>query len=155
MGRVNVNTAPYFVLGQLPWMQYEDLTSFEKAQAVVSDRNANGAYESTADLMRVEVLGNLAWDGPNQNWYGDDPRGPDVDLKPDLALDDFEERDLIFARISDLTTVRSDVFTAYILVRIGLDGPQKRMMAILDRSEVTPEGGSVRVVALHPVANPR
>ncbi len=155
MGRINVNTAPWFVLGQLPWMRYEDQVPFERAKAVVADRNANGPYTSTADLMRVATLGNLALDGPNQNWYEDDPRGPDVDLVPDTALNDLEERDLIFQRISNLTTVRSDVFTAYILVRIGVDGPQRRMMAILNRSDVTPEGGQVRIVALQPVADPR
>ncbi len=155
MGRINVNTAPWFVLGQLPWIQYEDSVTFEKARAIVNDRNAKGAYESTADLMRVESLGNLTLDGPKQNWHDDTPRGPDLDAVPDTALDDFEERDLIFRRISDLVTVRSDVFTAYILVRLGLDGPQKRVMALLDRSEVTPEGGQVRVRALHPVPDPR
>ena len=73
----------------------------------------------------------------------------------DGAEDDFEERDVIFARISNLVTVRSDVFTAYILVRIGADGPQKRVMAILDRSDVYLGYGRVRVVALHPVPDPR
>lgn len=155
MGRININTAPWFVLAQLPWMQYEDVLAYEKAQAIVDYRDANVPYQSTASLMQVEALGNLAFDGPKQNWHGDTPRGPDLDLVPDNAMDDFEERDLLFRRISDLVTVRSDVFTAYILVRIGVDGPQKRMMAILDRSAVTPAGGKVRVIALHPVPDPR
>ena len=73
----------------------------------------------------------------------------------DGAPDDFEERDLIFSRISNLVTVRSDVFTAYILVRIGADGPQKRVMAILDRSNVYSGNDKVRIVALHPVPDPR
>jgi hypothetical protein len=81
------------------------------------------------------------------------------DLTPgtggDGAPDDFEERDVIFARISNLVTVRSDVFTAYILVRIGTDGPQKRVMAILDRSNVYSGDGKVRIIALHPVPDPR
>lgn len=155
MGRINVNTAPSFVLGQLPWMQYEDQTPLEKARALVDYRNTNGAYESIAGLMRVPAMWQLASDGPERNWFGDTPKGPDLDQTPDTALDDFEERDLIFQRISNLVTVRSDVFTAYILVRIGTDGPQRRMLAILDRSGVTPYGGDVRIVALHPVANPR
>lgn len=154
MGRININTAPWFVLGQLPWMQYGDTVPFERAQAIVAYRDAYGPYTSTADLMRVEAMHSLAYDGL-QNWFEDTPRGPDLGLVPDMALDDFEERDLIFQRISNLVTVRSDVFTAYILVRIGLDGPQRRMIAILDRSAVTPDGGQVRIVALHPVANPR
>ena len=154
MGRININTAPSFVLGQLPWMQYEDQTPLERAEAIVADRNLKGAYESSADLMRVSAMWQLASDA-EENWFGDSPKGPDLDLTPDMALDDFEERDLIFQRISDLVTVRSDVFTAYILVRIGTDGPQRRVLAILDRSGVTPSGGDVRIVALHPVADPR
>jgi hypothetical protein len=78
------------------------------------------------------------------------------DLTPgDGAENDFEERDLIFSRISNIVTVRSDVFTAYILVRIGADGPQKRVLAILDRSQVTSPSDKVRILALHPVPDPR
>ena len=43
---------------------------------------------------------------------------------------------MLFTRVSDLVTVR-DVFTAYILVRIGVNGPQKQVMAILDRSQTS------------------
>jgi hypothetical protein len=78
------------------------------------------------------------------------------DLTPgDGAISDFEERDVIFSRISNIVTVRSDVFSAYILVRIGADGPQKRVLAILDRSQVTSPGGKVRILALHTVPDPR
>jgi hypothetical protein len=81
----------------------------------------------------------------------------------DGAAHDFEERDLILARVSNLVSVRSDVFTAYILVRIGVDGPQKRVIAILDRSDVYPvpgvpgggASGRVKVRAVHPVPDPR
>ncbi|GAG84851.1 unnamed protein product, partial [marine sediment metagenome] len=79
---------------------------------------------------------------------------PDL-TRDDGAADDFEERDLIFARISDLVTVRSDVFTAYILVRIGADGPQKRVVAILDRSNVYSPSDKVKIHALHQVPDPR
>ncbi|MGD8787559.1 MAG: hypothetical protein PVJ60_09065, partial [Phycisphaerales bacterium] len=71
------------------------------------------------------------------------------------VTDDFEERDVIFARISNLITVRSDVFTAYILVRIGVDGPQRRVMAIFDRSQVNSPGDRVKILALHPVPDTR
>jgi hypothetical protein len=77
------------------------------------------------------------------------------DLVGDTAVDDFEERDVIFSRISNLVTVRSDVFTAYILVRIGTNGPQRRVIAILDRSNVRSIGDKVRIIALHPVPNPQ
>jgi hypothetical protein len=90
------------------------------------------------------------------DWPGfPDLTTPDGPNPSDVAIDDFEERDVIFARISNLVTVRSDVFTAYILVRIGRDGPQKRVMAILDRSNVRSPTDKVRVIAIHPVPDPR
>ena len=94
---------------------------------------------------------------PEMYYYADDPAPSGFpDLTPtDGAGDDFEERDVIFSRISNLVTVRSDVFTAYILVRIGRDGPQKRVIAILDRSGVDSPDDKVRIIALHPVPDPR
>jgi hypothetical protein len=146
-GRINVNTAPWFVIAQLPWMQPEI------AQAIVAYRDTIArAFESTGALMQV----------PEMGYYAESPAYQSVDLDgyPDLtpsdgAISDFEERDVIFSRISNIITVRSDVFTAYILVRIGADGPQKRVLAILDRSLVTSPGGKVRILALHPVPDPR
>jgi hypothetical protein len=146
-GRINVNTAPWFVIAQLPWMEPAI------ARAVVQYReNVGGAFESTSSMLRV----------PEMGYYAYDPAHATVDLDrfPDLtpsdgAIDDFEELDVIFSRISNLATVRSDVFTAYILVRIGTDGPQKRVVAILDRSEVTSSADKVRVRTVHPVPDPR
>lgn len=71
-----------------------------------------------------------------------------------MITNDFEERDWVINRLANIFTVRSDVFTAYILVRVGRDGPQRRMMAIYDRSRVwTPEDRPQMI--LHPVADPR
>jgi len=146
-GRININTAPAFVIAQLPWMR--DAI----ARAIIWHRDTiAGAFESTGALMQVSAMGYYAYD-PNY-------ASVDLDGYPDLtrsdgAVSDFEERDVIFSRISNIVTVRSDVFTAYILVRIGADGPQKRVLAILDRSRVTSPGGKVRVLALHPVPDPR
>ena len=146
-GRVNINTAPSFVIAQLPWME------LQIAQAIVTYRDAIArAFESTAALMQVPAMG----------YYALDPAYAAVDLDrlPDLtpsdgAVGDFEQRDVIFARISNIVTVRSDVFSAYILVRIGADGPQKRVLAILDRSQVTSPADKVRIVALQSVPDPR
>jgi hypothetical protein len=123
------------------------------AQAIVAYRDTvAGAFENIGELLQV----------PGMGYYANDPIYATVDLNsfPDLtpndgAISDFEERDVIFSRISNIVTVRSDVFTAYILVRIGADGPQKRVLAILDRSQVTSPGGKVRILALHPVPDPR
>jgi len=145
-GRINVNTAPWFVIAQLPWM------SPAIAQAIVAYRDTEGGFESTGELMQVPAMG----------YYAYDPlySALDLDRFPDLtpddgAVSDFEERDVIFSRISNLVTVRSDVFTAYILVRIGVDGPQRRVIAILDRSQVSSPSDRVKIVALHPVSDPR
>jgi hypothetical protein len=170
-GRVNINTAPWFVLAQLPWVARRGgIPDFSLAQAIVayrdkssisggpnySGRSGEPGFRSIGELNRVVAGGN--------NYRIDSYALDSADLTgfPDLttldhplggAPDDFEERDVIFARISNLVTVRSDVFTAYILVRIGRNGPQKRVMAILDRSN--PLGGKIRVIALHPVPDPR
>jgi len=208
-GRININTAPWFVIAQLPWV------SPQLAQAIVAYRDklklwdgvvvdysddrdrgrtrgrARGMWElvdqppppilvrETLGFANVGELINVTHDLAGggvfyDQWYDirrygrdtEDQGGfPDLTTNPprtgiDGAPDDFEERDLIFARISNLVTVRSDVFTAYILVRIGADGPQKRVIAILDRSDVYPDGkggviGKVKVRAVQPVPDPR
>ena len=188
-GRININTAPWFVIKQLPWV---GLTSGggdtdNLAQAIVAWRDklnlvspltptapnysgptgrsdATGlteisedeGFRSIGELLQVINTGALEFDirkyldGVNND---DTPVSPDYSL--DITDDDFEERDIIFQRISNLVTVRSDVFTAYILVRVGHDGPQKRMIAIFDRSNVYSPMDRPRLVALHPVPDPR
>ncbi len=143
-GRININTAPWFVIAQLPWMR-PDI-----ARAIVAYRDTTTAQglKSISQLMQVAQMVYYAVELADLTTF--------PDLTPnDGAGQDFEERDVIFSRISDLVTVRSDVFTAYILVRIGLDGPQKRVLALLDRSNVNSSTDRVRVVALQPVSDPR
>ncbi|MFH1615264.1 MAG: helix-hairpin-helix domain-containing protein [Planctomycetota bacterium] len=181
-GRININTAPWFVLSQLPWV------SDELAQAIVAYRdkrsvwggvnvsyedpngNPTGRYSATGingvrEERGFESIGELinVVNGSGQDeysiaYYGLD--GFDLAGFPDLSggdgkQDDFEERDVIFSRVSNLVTVRSDVFTAYILVRLGATGPQKRMLAVLDRSDAYHTYDRVRVLTLHQVADPR
>ena len=178
-GRININTAPWYVIAQLPWMRLEiaqaivayrdkesiagiDYSSRKTATGINNLREAEG-FESIGEL--TTVINDFGQDNYDMHYYTLGPEnGIDLDGFPDLtpggstgdgAEDDFEERDVIFARISNLVTVRSDVFTAYILVRIGADGPQKRAVTILDRSDVYSAEGRVRVRALHPVPDPR
>ena len=86
---------------------------------------------------------------PNQNTaiYPDGKIRPDRDVgDPRMSFQyntlDFEERDWLFTRMANLLTVRSDTFTAYILVRIKgenenqSDISERRVMAIIDRSNV-------------------
>jgi len=170
-GRININTAPWFVIAQLPWVSAGGLATgglathtpnYSLAKAVVayrdkttiaggpdySERTGLRGFRSIVELMQV----------PQMSYYDNDSE--DIVSFPDLtpsdgAVDDFEERDVIFSRISNLVTVRSDVFTAYILVRLGADGPQKRIVAILDRSGVSSSADKVRIIVLHTVPDPR
>jgi len=184
-GRINVNTAPYFVIAQLPWMTddiAQEIVYYRDMQDIYTDRyntlqnelSSQLGYEVWRNYMRNDrdVRGfisigelNLVADRRGSMWkYALEP-GPLGSKFPDLtkaynglddgADNDFEERDLIFARISNLVTVRSDVFTAYILVRLGREGPQKRITAILDRSDVYSNKDKVKALAVHDVSYPK
>ena len=194
-GRININTAPWYVIAQLPWVSLRpnEPANYRLARAIVAYRDklkapvdySTGRYEAIEEIIGPglfdpsairEALGfesigelNFCLAGSDifcsMDYYilgselGDLPGLPDLTTDEtdtgDGIADDFEERDIIFSRISNLTTVRSDVFTAYILVRIGADGPQKRALAILDRSNVYTANGKVKIVALHNVPDPR
>jgi len=123
------------------------------AKQIVLNRDSYGAFGSIGELMlRV----------PQMGFYANDPSfiSKDLDIWPDItpsdgAVSDFEQRDVIFSRISNLATVRSDIFTAYILVRLGSDGPQKRVIAIFDRSQTTANSGRPKIIAIQSVPDPR
>ena len=194
-GRININTAPWYVIAQLPWMgpeiaqaivAYRDKLRLDTEPSVdyrgdtgrwdrITENTLNDSFELDFEQedIREEVgfasIGELNFclagndDEYSIQRYALDDK--DIDGFPDLTRDgldkgdgiedDFEERDIIFSRISNLVTVRSDVFTAYILVRIGADSPQKRVIAVLDRSDVYSGDGKVRIIALHYVPDPR
>ncbi|MCP4709932.1 MAG: helix-hairpin-helix domain-containing protein [Planctomycetes bacterium] len=219
-GRININTAPWYVIAQLPWITpdlahaivgFRDKKNLEllpiygigsgvpnytlgrgiaTTGAASGNINENRGFRNIAELMQVVVpdpnhpippsasvyvkntdlrLFDIRQrrydkDGATGELYPrntalDNPAINDDAIRGDFSADslgeDFEERDLIFQRISNLVTVRSDVFTAYILVRIGRDGPQKRMIAIFDRSNVFTPMDKPKLVALHPVPDPR
>ncbi len=165
-GRVNINTAPFFVMQKLPWLESMSGQSAEQlgrpveiAKGIVDFRNAQArGFKSIGELLQVPDMDVLRYDGID-NQVSSDPNDPNdafgPDLTPDAVKDDLEERDLLFARISNLVTVRSDVFSAYVLVRFGAYGPQKRVLAILDRSQVDSADDRVKIVALHQVPDPR
>ena len=147
-GRININTAPWFVLAQLPWVSY-NMPNYDLARSIVNYRDTiHGPFKNIGELMTD------ANNSINSIGYYQGKAIPAGLLTPtDGAGDAFEERDVIFDRISNLITVRSDVFTAYILVRIGTDGPQKRVIAIFDRSEVPAK--KVKIIAVQSVPDPR
>ncbi len=217
-GRININTAGWYVIAQLPWLSKRNTAPFNNtdnpdrydlAKAIV-------AYRDKLDVRNIPNMPDVDYSDPDTGRYdeiknviddrfdaddireapgfegiaelnlvlsgqkdaqGQEERRRRIDFYaqdnqdltdfPDLTtrlkdelVDDFEERDVIFSRISNLVTVRSDLFTAYILVRLGTDGPQKRLIAILDRSGVTkgPNGekqGKVKINACQIVPDPR
>jgi hypothetical protein len=176
-GRININTAPAYVIAQLPWvsLRESDYNDANLAKAIVAYRDKQNLSGGGPDYRGPDPCGfgsigrlcdvTLGTDDFRIDYYdhgamvGDQAGFPDLTPPSptrtgDGAADDFEERDLIFARISDLVTVRSDIFTAYILVRIGTDGPQKRVITILDRSGVKTAGDrvSIRAFQLTPEA---
>jgi hypothetical protein len=204
-GRININTAPWRVIKQLPWVskRLRVQTNFDSdalARAIVAYRDKGDANSQLKSVSYSDVrapgnkygreygmLGStigiareepgFASIGEVTNVFNGSSANNDFSIRyyatsamngmrfglPELHTnlwgggwdDEYVKRYLLFARISDLATVRSDLFTVYMLVRLGEDGPQRRMIAILDRSGVTPAGGTVRVVALHPVPDAR
>ncbi|MHC4758203.1 MAG: hypothetical protein ACYTE8_06075 [Planctomycetota bacterium] len=200
-GRININTAPWYVIAQLPWVSERDISlssdKYELAKAIVAYRDKLtepvdyegefGRWNRIGSVIGPEIsllsqgdiredkgfesIGELALVVNNSDaeasirYYSDAIGSDDQAGFPDLSIDgrtkrdgaenDFEERNLLFYRMSDLVTVRSDVFTAYILVRIGTDGPQRRFIAVLDRSKVGKGADRVKVVSLHSVPDPR
>ena len=204
-GRININTAPWYVIAQLPWVADPALprppkdpwsTSADEvdwtklARAIVAYRDKRVLFDSLGDpaldytnrqtgmggttavreelgfasiaeLLNVthdlQFAGGVSYDPYYDiRRYGRDGLGsPLADFTADDAVDDLEERDLIFHRVSNLVTVRSDVFTAYIVVRVGQRGPQRRVIGIFDRSGVFKAGDKPKLVALHRVPDPR
>jgi hypothetical protein len=153
-GRININTAPWFVLAQLPWLSYHT-PNYDLARSIVKYRDTYGPFKNIGELIDVS---NILNDANSMGYYiGKGNIIPTTLMTPTDGVggvgDTFEERDVIFDRISNLVTVRSDVFTAYILVRIGKDGPQKRVIAIFDRSEVPAK--KIKVIAVQQVPDPR
>jgi len=118
------------------------------ARNIVQSRNTEGPYRRITELLEREI-------GFTQ-FVNNDPNVGD----PQMA-GDFEERNWILSQVANLFTVRSDVFTAYILVALDHDGPQRRMIAIFDRTNVSRDPltglptAKPRIIALHPVPDSR
>ncbi|MCE5340384.1 MAG: helix-hairpin-helix domain-containing protein [Planctomycetaceae bacterium] len=156
-GRININTAPFSVIAQLPWVSQRPGSSADVnlAQAIVAYRDSKdvNGFKNIGQLMQVPGITHYASDTNDLKGFPD--LTTDSPTTGDGAENDYEERDVIFARISNLATVRSDIFTAYILVRVGTDGPQKRYIAILDRSEVKKPTDKVKIRAFQYVPDAR
>ena len=168
-GRININTAAVPVIAAaIPPKLADDnvgtavpvtFSVLQLAQAVVDYRQNNGPYETLSDLLNTWVdLNTNGVQDPDEKVfqrYYTNGLSQTVNTGQQSIEDDIEERDWILSNLANKFTVRSDVFTAYILVRLGEDGPQRRMIAIFDRSNVWNNTDRPTLVALHPVPDPR
>lgn len=128
-GRINVNTATKEVIrAAIP----QPNPTWSPAVEELAANIAGGVYARTADMIAV----------------------PGFDQFMAFS-DDLTGRMDLFSRVANKYTVRSDVFSADILVRLGRTGPQKRVIALFDRSNVTTAQDTPRIVAVHPVPDAR
>lgn len=148
-GRINVNTATMEVIrAAIPPNNSWNPDPDALARNIVAHRDQVAPFTRITDLINVTGF----------NQFLSDPNSIDDD--PDIA-GDFEERDWLLSAVANTLTVRSDVFTAYILVRLGHNGTQRRMIAIFDRSNVSiptkpnQKPDKPRIIALHQVPDPR
>lgn len=150
-GRININTATMEVIrAAIPPNNSWDPKPEQIAKSIVARRNdqplIGNPFTRITDLLVLDGFKQFS-DPNNLTGVGD----------PDMR-GDFEERDWLLSKVANTMTVRSDTFTAYILVRLGHNGPEKRMIAIFDRSKTNPWDKITkkpRIVALHPVPDPR
>ncbi|MGE4285889.1 MAG: ComEA family DNA-binding protein [Phycisphaerae bacterium] len=155
-GLININTAPKAVLMTLPWIDealaeaiiaYRDKTGTGPGHTGLpdySDATHEAGFRNIYELINVTNDETDLTDYDIQKYAED---GVDItaddflDLTPDDgAIDDYEERNIIVERLSNLITTRSDVFTAWIVIREGAHGPQKRKLCLFDRSNVWQQG---------------
>jgi hypothetical protein len=114
------------------------------AQAVIAERSPNRPFVSLDDFLR------RMWPDTNRSrWFGVMLGGAatpqdlgDASMRYyGVGQDyrDYEERDWLFGRMANLLTVRSDTFTAYVVIRVvgaNNETSERRFMAIFDRSNV-------------------
>ncbi len=145
-GRININTAAKHVIAAAiaPQLVMADPDDEQNALVLAEQIVANRPYRRVSELLGMDAFRKFAEIEPE-----------DITLGDPMIHGDFEQRDWIVSRLANIFTVRSDVFTAYILVRLGPNGPERRMIAIFDRSQVVSPDDRPTLVALHPVPDPR
>ena len=154
-GRININTAPVHVIAAAIPPTLADPNAADPAETVgfsalqLAQKIVEGRpYQKISDLLNIsefkQYIGSQTWADPDAGNVG-----------AQSIADDIEEEHWILSNLANKFTVRSDVFTAYILVRLGEDGPQRRMIGIFDRSQVWDKNDRPKLIALHPVPDPR
>lgn len=155
-GRININTAPVYVIAAAIPPTLADpnaadpaevvtMSALQLAQRIVEYRESSGPFSKISDLLNIPEFVQYSTGGA---WEDENVGMQSID-------NDIEEEHWVLSNLANKFTVRSDVFTAYILVRLGAEGPQRRMIAIFDRSQVWDKNDRPKLVALHPVPDPR
>jgi hypothetical protein len=135
-GLININTASWQVLSQLPMIPSSsqsyhalNLEMRSLAKAIVNWRNQHGPFMSIYDL-------NSVLDGKGIGFQNEehtltlsnvssqqgiltppDPNFPSVTPVATGISEDFQADDVALARISNMITTRSDTFTVYIVLQ--------------------------------------
>lgn len=168
-GLVNVNTAPWKVLAQIPFVPYPVVGSTttaatvneDIAKAIVDYRKNNGAFRSLYDLLKVAKFRDPStasgWAGTFPTNFGRDANatawGDFSDTGGNDVTTDFEDKFMMVNRVSNLLTTRSDGFIVYILVdgyrSYGTAGAhleaRRRLAYYVDRSVISPTVTSPRL----------
>ncbi len=165
-GLININTAPWPVLAQLPFygtaLAGTPAQNAVLAKKIVDYRTTHGPFQSVLDLYRVldfvsangALISSAA--GPAQGVFSPGGIGPSAITPIGTARYDFQEHFLLFNNISNLITTRSDVFTCYVLLQgwrnVGSANPtlavQRRAAFIIDRNGITPANSTPVVFKL-------
>lgn len=174
-GLVNVNTAGWKVLSAVPFappstpavpgpVKLNEMIAksivYYRDNSDPATGTPHGPFASLLELNRVPIYANVYDPTTFQGFFQDvwkgasdhDADDADGDFSPagvgitDAVRDDFKEKFLMVNRVSNLLALRSDTFTAYILVQgwrnagsanATLEG-QRRLAVIIDRSRITP-----------------
>lgn len=159
-GTLNLNTAPRELLAAalpvgdaavrdqivMALLNYRD----QPATRVTLYRPNIPGFGSLGEFFTMPVTGGPGEDAASNHQMN----GTRVDFSDELenvddeVKDDVEERTLVGRWLSQVGAVRSDVFTAYILVRGYNPGDtvpisEKRVMIVFDRSKITAAAGPV------------
>jgi len=165
VGKININTAPLPVLKALPWLDPLDTQQYDLAEAIVARRenrpvgsapapsDGGGIYRTVGELTAL-VKSYEPFGRPEHqpDYYALLTGQPgDLDVEPDFdnmatngdgAADDVWERDIILARLANLVTVRSDVFTCYIALIDDEGRYLRRTQFTIDRSNCRQNSGA-------------
>jgi len=168
-GRPNINTMPERLIDSLlptntnpeSLVIAKDIIAARKDPASLLNRQANTkGIQTVSQLSQLNNLfipftltPALSSTAPTRNplvdfnEYEPGIGGPDATHDTDRFTEDLEERTMLMSYLNQVTSTRSDIFTAYVLVRAYeandfSTGKQDeyRLIAVFDRSQVTGEG---------------